>query len=87
MTHIFGLGNAIVDVEVDVEDSFLDEQNLPKGQMVLVDSQQVSALTAALEGSKMQRCSGGSAANTIFCLLYTSPSPRDVEESRMPSSA
>ena len=24
---------------------------------------------------------------TIFCLLYTSPSPRDVEESRMPSSA
>ena len=22
-----------------------------------------------------------------FCLLYTSPSPRDVEESRMPSSA
>ena len=27
-------------------------------------------------------------ASTLFsCLLYTSPSPRDVEESRMPSSA
>ena len=25
--------------------------------------------------------------NTVICLLYTSPSPRDVEESRMPSSA
>ena len=25
--------------------------------------------------------------NIITCLLYTSPSPRDVEESRMPSSA
>ena len=25
--------------------------------------------------------------NAISCLLYTSPSPRDVEESRMPSSA
>ena len=24
---------------------------------------------------------------TMACLLYTSPSPRDVEESRMPSSA
>ena len=24
---------------------------------------------------------------TFTCLLYTSPSPRDVEESRMPSSA
>ena len=28
---------------------------------------------------------GRDAVNT--CLLYTSPSPRDVEESRMPSSA
>ena len=26
-------------------------------------------------------------AHTMLCLLYTSPSPRDVEESRMPSSA
>ena len=26
-------------------------------------------------------------SNAIGCLLYTSPSPRDVEESRMPSSA
>ena len=25
--------------------------------------------------------------NIMHCLLYTSPSPRDVEESRMPSSA
>ena len=25
--------------------------------------------------------------NSYVCLLYTSPSPRDVEESRMPSSA
>ena len=27
------------------------------------------------------------AALAYTCLLYTSPSPRDVEESRMPSSA
>ena len=26
-------------------------------------------------------------SNNVVCLLYTSPSPRDVEESRMPSSA
>ena len=30
-------------------------------------------------------CAGKITAGT--CLLYTSPSPRDVEESRMPSSA
>ena len=27
------------------------------------------------------------AGDAKLCLLYTSPSPRDVEESRMPSSA
>ena len=30
---------------------------------------------------------GGNIYKNISCLLYTSPSPRDVEESRMPSSA
>ena len=29
----------------------------------------------------------GTVGDTYSCLLYTSPSPRDVEESRMPSSA
>ena len=29
----------------------------------------------------------GSIANTKICLLYTSPSPRDRQKSRMPSSA
>ena len=35
----------------------------------------------------MQRNIGREAAHVAPCLLYTSPSPRDVEESRMPSSA
>ena len=30
---------------------------------------------------------GPTLVGKYFCLLYTSPSPRDVEESRMPSSA
>ena len=30
---------------------------------------------------------GGFMGQAYACLLYTSPSPRDVEESRMPSSA
>ena len=30
---------------------------------------------------------GGQTTTVSACLLYTSPSPRDVEESRMPSSA
>ena len=30
---------------------------------------------------------GSNGANSIACLLYTSPSPRDKSSSRMPSSA
>ena len=32
-------------------------------------------------------CDEGIKVGDRICLLYTSPSPRDVEESRMPSSA
>ena len=44
---------------------------------------EVSELSTRRDGVIAQR-----AANRVDgCLLYTSPSPRDVEESRMPSSA
>ena len=41
------------------------------------------AVQSAKEGLKIWSKLSG----TQRCLLYTSPSPRDVEESRMPSSA
>ena len=46
-------------------------------------------MTKALDGIRvidMTHNQAGPACAQI-CLLYTSPSPRDVEESRMPSSA
>ena len=41
------------------------------------------------DGSTESRIAGGGTnlGGGYFCLLYTSPSPRDVEEARMPSSA
>ena len=39
----------------------------------------------SIEDFKSTLIGGGARPN--LCLLYTSPSPRDVEESRMPSSA
>ena len=41
----------------------------------------LSALTSALLNKKMK------AGLAMTCLLYTSPSPRDKRQSRMPSSA
>ena len=42
---------------------------------------------AALLGSRFDFDRFGLVPRSSPCLLYTSPSPRDVEESRMPSSA
>ncbi len=66
MYDVFGLGNALVDTEVAVEDSFLREQNITKGHMTLVDSARMTELATALADQQMRRCSGGSAANTIY---------------------
>ena len=41
----------------------------------------------ALNLHKKRLKSGYIVLKKLHCLLYTSPSPRDVEESRMPSSA
>ena len=45
-----------------------------------------SSAAAELDGDRSDSSSAGSSSSED-CLLYTSPSPRDVEESRMPSSA
>ena len=45
----------------------------------------VSPLADGVEATWERLLEGQSGAGP--CLLYTSPSPRDVEESRMPSSA
>ena len=60
---VVGVGNAIVDVLAEAEDSFLAEQGLHKGSMALVDTERAEALYQAMgPGTEM---SGGSAANTI----------------------
>ena len=40
-----------------------------------------------LEPIRQKALDAGASESLVGCLLYTSPSPRDVEESRMPSSA
>ena len=48
-------------------------------------------LDICYRAKRVYNCSGCDVyerdVNIYSCLLYTSPSPRDVEESRMPSSA
>ena len=53
-----------------------------EGKGKVVDNLAENNLDAAV------RYQGGhNAGHTLICLLYTSPSPRDLSTSRMPSSA
>ena len=62
---VYGVGNALVDVQVRVDDDFLARHGLKKGHMELVDAQRQAQVLAALAGHPVNRCSGGSAANTV----------------------
>ena len=55
-----------------------------------VDDVMKETFSGILSDAKVERgivIQGFMRAHHEICLLYTSPSPRDVEESRMPSSA
>ena len=68
MYDVFGLGNALVDTEVNIDDGFLHTHRIAKGHMTLVDTQQMQALSDAVEELPKNSCSGGSAANTIYAV-------------------
>jgi sugar/nucleoside kinase (ribokinase family) len=68
MYDVFGLGNALVDTEVNIDDGFLHTHRIAKGHMTLVDSEQMHLLAEAVAELPKKRSSGGSAANTIYAV-------------------
>ncbi len=65
---VYGLGNALVDMEYEIEDSFLRRHEVTKGHMTLVDEAKLTALGAELDGHHCEKMSGGSAANTLIAV-------------------
>ncbi|CBW26657.1 putative Pfk family kinase [Halobacteriovorax marinus SJ] len=66
--HVYGIGNALVDMEFEVEPSFLEKMKVEKGLMTLVDQERQTELLNNLEGVSHDRSCGGSAANTIIAV-------------------
>ena len=68
MYDVYGLGNALVDMEFTIEDSASSPvTSIPKGHMTLVDEPTMDALvTAVWTDHAPNRMSGGSAANTLI---------------------
>ena len=76
-------GKPLLEVDIITEDGTMGRAASPSGisageheAMVLRDGDR-----SRYDGNGVRK------AVEMACLLYTSPSPRDVEESRMPSSA
>ncbi|MHB8865754.1 MAG: adenosine kinase [Pirellulaceae bacterium] len=65
---VYGLGNALVDIEYHVDVDDLTSLNIQKGVMTLVDEQQQCAIMERLGSQECNRGSGGSAANTIIAV-------------------
>jgi len=65
---VYGVGNAIMDLQVQTDDAFLKSIGVEKGVMTLVNEARQQDVLAALETHDVHQCSGGSACNTIVGL-------------------
>ena len=70
---ILGIGNAIVDVFVKVDDDFLLKNNLTKGSMKLLEKQEFESLKSTIKIEKIE--AGGSVANTMAGIAYLGGHP------------
>lgn len=68
--HVYGVGAALVDTEIEVSDADLAAMAVEKGLMTLVDEPRQAQLIDHLSGHLVhsKRASGGSAANTIIAI-------------------
>ena len=67
---VYGVGNALVDIEYEVEDGFFAEYGVRRGVMTLVGHQRQEELIAALRqrGDMRKMMGGGSVANSLYAI-------------------
>ena len=70
---ILGIGNAIVDVFVRVDDNFLSKNKLVKGSMKLIEKSEFESLKSTIKIEKIE--AGGSVANTMAGIAYLNGNP------------
>ena len=70
--HVYGIGAALVDTEIQVQDSELQTMGVEKGLMTLVDEARQQELLDQLEGHLIhsKQASGGSGCNSVVAAAY-----------------
>ncbi|MHB1949127.1 MAG: adenosine kinase [Gammaproteobacteria bacterium] len=66
--HVYGIGNALVDIDFEVSPITLERLGITKSVMTLIDETRHHQLLEELDGIKHVKAGGGSAANTLFTL-------------------
>jgi sugar/nucleoside kinase (ribokinase family) len=76
MKRIIGIGNALTDVLVRMEnDELLTTLGLPKGSMQLIDEQLLPVVRTAMASMEVSKATGGSAGNTMLALANLDVAP------------
>lgn len=66
--NVYGLGNALVDIECALSVDALGAVGMDKGVMTLLDEAAQNSAIAQLDSDKTKRSCGGSAANTLIAI-------------------
>lgn len=66
--HVYGIGNALLDIDVEVSEETLDRLKIAKGVMTLIDEDTHHRLLRELHGIEHLKAGGGSAANTLYTM-------------------
>lgn len=64
--HIYGMGNALVDFEIETTIAQLEKLSIEKGVMTLIEESRQDELFEIFQSNRHSRACGGSAANTII---------------------
>ncbi len=65
---VYGLGNALLDIECEVAPELLHDLGIDKGVMTLLDEDSQNKILSRLDGHPTKRTCGGSAANTMIAI-------------------
>jgi sugar/nucleoside kinase (ribokinase family) len=65
---VYGVGNALVDIQASVADAVLGKLGFQKGIMTLIDEAMQHRVLEFLRHSRFTQCAGGSAANTVIAV-------------------
>jgi sugar/nucleoside kinase (ribokinase family) len=64
--NVYGIGNALVDIQAQVSDEVLEKLDFSKGFTTLIDEATQQRVLTALDGISLTRGAGGSAANSVI---------------------